>query len=90
MRVFRLEAAKQEVRDARFDIDLDEVATAAERRRDQARAVPEVPVPKVFSLVGKSAAEVGALVGHASQQTTTAEEHAAFGRSAIGRLLSNY
>ena len=34
MRVFRLEAAEQEVRDARFDIDLDEVATAAERRLD--------------------------------------------------------
>ena len=53
--MFRLEAAEREVCDAQFDIYLDEVAAAAERRRDQARVVPEVPVPKVFSLVGTSA-----------------------------------
>jgi hypothetical protein len=52
--------------------------------------LPTVQAPKVFSLVGMSADEVSALAGQVSQQTTTAEEHAAFGRSAIGRLLSNY
>ena len=79
-----------------FELRLDvEVAAGSlrslERKREATPEIAEpaactapssrVPVPKEFSLVGKSAAEVSALAGQVSQQVTSAEEHAAVARS---------